>query len=193
MRRVCVFCGSNPGTNPLFKSVTQELGRCIAKAKLELVYGGGHVGLMGIVADAVLEAGGKVIGVMPESLLAKEIGHRGLTELKVVKSMHERKALMAELSDGFIALPGGFGTMEEFCEIITWAQLGFHKKPCAILNIDGFYDQLLKFFDKATECNFIKEPHRNLVLVSTSPSELLQKLQGYKHTTLDKWVIEKRT
>ena len=135
-RRICVFCGSNPGVNPVYKNAAAGLGRLLTERKIELVYGGGNVGLMGVLADAALEVGGRVIGVIPESLMAKEVAHQGLTELCVVGSMHERKALMADLAEGFIALPGGYGTFEEFCEVVTWSQLGLHAKPCGVLNVE---------------------------------------------------------
>ncbi len=182
MRSVCVFCGSRDGSKPEFKAAAIELGQLIAKDNIELIYGGGHVGLMGALADAALEASGKVIGVIPESLAKKEIAHFGLTELKVVKSMHERKAKMAELSDGFIAIPGGYGTLEEFCEVLTWSVLGIHKKPCGLLNVGGFYNDLLKFFDSLNGYDFITKEHRDLVLVSDSPADLLSQMKNYKHT-----------
>ena len=137
-RRICVFCGSNSGTNPAYRDAAVAMGRLLASRGIELVYGGGNIGLMGVLADTVLEAHGRVIGVIPESLMAKEVGHGGLTELRIVQSMHERKALMADLSDGFIAMPGGFGTFEEFCEVVTWSQLGIHAKPCGLLNVRGY-------------------------------------------------------
>ena len=154
MQRLCVFCGSNAGHDPRYRNAAEALGRLLAGRGIELVYGGGNVGLMGIIADACLAAGGTVIGVIPEALLGKEVAgrhvdHRALTRLEVVASMHARKARMAELSDGFIALPGGFGTFEEFCEILTWGQLGFHVKPTGLLNVNGFYDPLLAMFDRA--------------------------------------------
>ena len=147
-QRICVFCGSNSGNNPAYRAAAIELGRLLAGRDIEIVYGAGNIGLMGILADAALAAGGKVIGVIPESLMAKEVGHLGLTELRIVKSMHERKAIMSDLSDAFIAMPGGFGTFEEFCEVVTWSQLGIQSKPCGLLNVEGYYDPLLELFDQ---------------------------------------------
>ncbi len=187
MRSICVFCGSKYGNKPAFKAAAIEMGTQIAKSGLELIYGGGHVGLMGALADAALAAGGKVIGVIPEDLVKKEVSHKGLTLLTIVKSMHERKAKMAELSDGFIAIPGGYGTLEEFCEVLTWSILGIHKKPCGILNIEGYFDPLLKFFDDSAKCEFITQEHRDLVLVSDSVSDLLKRMQEYKHTARERY------
>ena len=159
MKRLCVFCGSNAGTNPIYRAEAEKLGRLLAARGIELVYGAGNIGLMGAVADACLAAGGTVIGIIPEALMGKEVAgravdHRALTRIEVVDSMHTRKARMAELSDGFIALPGGFGTFEEFCEILTWGQLGFHQKPMGLLNVNGFYDPLLAMFDRAVTDGF---------------------------------------
>ncbi len=187
MRSICVFCGSKYGDQPEFRAAAIAAGQLIAKNKIELVYGGGHVGLMGALADAALAASGKVIGVMPEDLVAKEIAHKGLTELKVVKSMHERKATMAQLSDGFIALPGGYGTVEEFCEVITWSMLGIHKKPCGLLNINGYFDDLLKFFDTACKREFISADHRALILVSSSVDDLLDQMKSFKHIAPERY------
>jgi uncharacterized protein (TIGR00730 family) len=164
------------------------MGTALARRGTELVFGGGRVGLMGVLADAVLAAGGRAIGVIPEALVAKELAHRGLTELRVVGSMHQRKALMAELSDAFIALPGGFGTLEEFCEVLTWAQLGLHAKPCGLLNVAGFYDALLELFDRAVSEQFIPGPHRSLVLVEQDPQRLMDLLAGYRPLQVEKWI-----
>jgi len=188
MNSICVFCGSSPGNDPAYAEAAQRLGGILAESDTTLVYGGGHVGLMGVVADAALEAGGEVIGVMPRSLVDREIGHKGLTKLHVVGSMHERKALMSELSDGFIALPGGNGTLEEFFEVLTWAQLGEHGKPCGLLNVAGYYDPLLKVFDQMVEKNFLGGAHRELVLVAEGPSSLLQRFEGYEPPKTIKWV-----
>jgi hypothetical protein len=166
-------------------------GQALAGRGLGLVYGGGCVGLMGAVADATLNAGGSVIGVMPQALVDKELAHRGLTELHVVKSMHERKMLMADLADGFITLPGGFGTMDEFCEIITWLQLGFHRKPVAVLNVNGYFDGLLTFFNHTVEEGFVKQAHREAILVETRPTVLLDKMIGWQPTFEAKWVPAK--
>ena len=181
MHSICVFCGSHDGNNEKFKAAAVELGQLLAKSDLQLVYGGAHVGLMGAVADAALRASGKVIGVLPEHLAAKEIAHTGITELKIVKTMHERKATMAQLSDGFIALPGGYGTVEEFCEVLTWSMLGLHKKPCGLLNIDGYFDHLLKFFDSANKCDFVTSEHRALILVADSAEDMLKQFKNFKH------------
>jgi len=187
MQSICVFCGSHNGSNEKFTAAAVETGQLIAKKNLTLVYGGARVGLMGAVADAALRASGAVIGVIPESLVAKEIAHTGITELKIVKTMHERKAAMSELSDGFIALPGGYGTLEEFCEMLTWSMLGLRKAPCGLLNIDGFFDHLLRFFDWSAECDFISKEHRQLVLVSDSPVDLLKQMEEFKYTAAERY------
>jgi uncharacterized protein (TIGR00730 family) len=183
MNSVCVFCGSSPGNDPDYAAAARELGRTLAERGTTLVYGGGHVGLMGVVADAALGAGGEVIGVMPRSLVDREIGHTNLTKLHVVRSMHERKALMSELSEGFIALPGGNGTLEEFFEVLTWAQLGEHAKPCGLLNVAGYYDPLLAVFDQMVDRAFLKREHREIVLVEEDPSSLLERFEGYEPPT----------
>lgn len=188
MKSICVFCGSSMGQRPAYKQAAETLGKTIASRGLGLVYGGGNVGLMGIVADAVLALGGEVIGVIPEFLVAKEIAHNGLTTLHVVDSMHERKTKMADLADGFIALPGGFGTLEEFCEILTWAQLGLHQKPCGLLNVEGYFDPLLKLFDQAVTEEFLKPALRSLVLEATNPEHLLDLFASYKPTIVNKWI-----
>ncbi len=188
MNSVCVFCGSSPGNDPAYAEAAQRLGRALAERDITLVYGGGHVGLMGVVADSALGAGGEVIGIMPKSLVDREIGHAGLTKLHVVRSMHERKALMAELSDGFVALPGGNGTLEEFFEVLTWAQLGEHRKPCGLLNVASYYDPLLKVFDRMVEKDFLREAHRDLVLVEEDPAALLERFRGYEPPRTIKWI-----
>ncbi len=193
MKRICVFCGSNNGLNPVFVEAAIKVGEFFAQNNIELVYGGGRIGLMGKIADTVLANGGKVIGAIPESLAIKEVAHAGLTELHVVNSMHERKALMAELADGFIAMPGGFGTFEEFCEIITWAQLGIHSKPCALLNVNGFYDNLIALFDHSTEQSFVRDEHRKLVLVESEIEKLYQLMKDYKPPFIEKWIDKKST
>jgi uncharacterized protein (TIGR00730 family) len=187
LRRVCVFCGSSKGTNPAHLAAAQEAGRELARRGLALVYGGGNVGLMGALADAALSVGGHVIGVIPEALMAKEVGHRGLPDLRVVQTMHERKALMAELSDGFIALPGGFGTFEEFFEVLTWSQLSFHGKPCALLNVAGFFDPLLTFLDHATAEGFVRPAHRELVLAEADLHQLLARMADFQPPAVAKW------
>ncbi len=175
-QNICVYCGSRTGLHPAHRKAAMELGEQIAQRGLRLVYGGGNLGLMGVVADAVLSAGGEVIGVIPEILVQKEAAHRALTQLFIVSSMHERKAQMAELSDAFIALSGGLGTLDELFEILTWAQLGLHQKPCGLLNINGYYNHLIAFLDHAVAEGFIKASHREVLLVSDSPSVLLEQL-----------------
>jgi len=174
--RWCVFCGSAPGNDPGFLACANAVGAALAEAGLELVYGGGHTGLMGAVADAALAAGGHVIGIIPQRLKDREVAHEGISDLRVVASMHERKALMAELSDGFIALPGGFGTFEEFCEAVTWVQLGLQRKPCVLVNLDGYYDALLEQFDRGCAAGFITPANREIVQVVTSVADLLAKI-----------------
>ena len=171
----------------LFRS---GLGRLLAERKIQLVYGGGNIGLMGVLADAALEAGGRVIGVIPESLMAKEVGHQGLTELWVVRSMHERKALMADSAEGFIALPGGYGTLEEFCEVVTWSQLGLHAKPCGVLNVERYYDPLLALFDHAVKEGFLRSDNRTLVLEERDPRRLLEKMSEFQASDGGKWITD---
>ena len=193
MKRLCVFCGSNAGSNPIYRAEAENLGRLLAARGIELVYGAGNVGLMGAVADACLEAGGTVIGVIPEALMGKEVAgravdHRTLTRLEVVDSMHTRKARMAELSDGFIALPGGFGTFEEFCEILTWGQLGFHVKPMGLLNVAGFYDPLLAMFEHAVKEGFLRQQNRAMALADTDLERLLDAMAAYQPEAVSKWL-----
>ena len=184
---VCVFCGASTGANPLYREAAQALGRAIAERRLTLVYGGGAVGLMGSVADAALAAGGEVIGIIPQSLKDKEIGHRGLTRLEVVDGMHARKARMAELSDAFIALPGGLGTLEELFEVWTWGQLGYHHKPLGLLEVNGFYEKLSGFLDHIVGEGFVRAPHRDMLQMSESPAGLLDALDAWQPTVPDKW------
>jgi len=188
MRRICVFCGSSLGSRPEYRAAAEELGAELARSDIGLVYGGTHVGLMGVLADAVLAAGGEAVGVIPERLMGREVGHKGLTKLHVVRSMHERKALMADLSDAFVALPGGFGTLEEFCEVVTWVQLGLHAKPCGILNVMGYYSPLLAMLDHAVEERFLKPENRRLVLARDSVVELLQALEEWHPARVEKWL-----
>lgn len=169
------------------------VGEFLAAADVELVFGGGRVGLMGKVADTVMEKGGTAIGVIPESLAIKEVAHQGLTHLRVVNSMHERKAMMADLADGFIAMPGGFGTFEEFCEIVTWAQLGIHQKPCGLLNVNGFYDDLIELFDHSMTSGFIRAEHRRLVLVGTHIADLFDQMKNYQPPLIEKWIDKEAT
>ena len=186
--RLCVFCGSSSGRDPVYVETARLLGETLARNGIELVYGGASVGLMGAVANAVLAEGGRVTGVMPQALVHKEIAHTGLSDLRVVGSMHERKALMAELSDGFIALPGGLGTFEELFEVWTWAQLGYHKKPCALLNVAGFYDRLADFLDNVVERGFVKPVHRAMLIVKDEPSALVDAIRSYKPPKVEKWI-----
>lgn len=192
-RKICVFCGSSLGNSPLYRSAAEELGRHLVGQGIGIVYGGGNVGLMGALADAVLAAGGEAIGVIPEALVARELAHPGLTELRVVPSMHARKALMAELAEAFIALPGGFGTFEEFCEVVTWGQLGIHGKPCGLLNVGGYYDPLLQMFDHAVAEGFLKLENRRLVLAARTPGELLQKLRAFEPGCVRQWITSSQT
>ena len=187
-RRISVFCGSNLGCKPVYRQTAESLGLLLAHRNIELVYGGGDIGLMGVLADSVLAAGGRAIGVIPESLMQKEVGHAGLTELRIVKSMHERKALMSDLSDGFMALPGGFGTFEEFCEVVTWSQLGIQSKPCGLLNVEGYYDPPLELFDHAVREGFLREDNRGLVLEDRNAERLLAKMAAFVPAAVDKWV-----
>ncbi len=176
LKRVCVFCGSSAGARSEYRSAAESLASELLARKIGLVYGGGDVGLMGYLADAMLAGGGDVIGVIPQALVAREVAHHGLPDLRIVQSMHERKALMAELADAFVALPGGFGTFEEFCEAITWTQLGLHQKRCGLLNVSGFYDPLLEMFDRATVEGFITPAGRQIVTAAVTPSALLDLL-----------------
>ena len=179
MKRICVYCGSSPGVRPDYATAATNLGKLLAERRIDLVYGGGGLGLMGLVANAVLAHGGHVIGVIPHALKTKEAVHPALPDLRVVAGMHERKALMAELADGFIALPGGFGTYEELCEVLTWSQLGFHHKPIGLLNTAGFYTSLLHFFDHATTEGFVRPGNRQLVLVEDTVAALLDRITAW--------------
>jgi len=179
MRALCVYCGSSTGHSSVYADAARALGKQMAERELSLVYGGGHVGLMGIIADAVLDAGGKVTGVIPTALMDAEVGHNALTTLHVVNDMHQRKAIMAELADGFIALPGGIGTLEELFEVMTWLQLGYHAKPVGLLNVNGFYDELLAFLDKQRDTGFVRAEHRDLLITDAEPSSLLNQMQAF--------------
>ena len=176
IRRICVFCGSSSGVLPIYEDIARQVGKELAAREIGLVYGAGNIGLMGVIANEVLQEGGEVIGVIPEFLLEKEIACEGLTSLHVVSSMHQRKALMADLSDAFMALPGGFGTLEEICEMITWAQLGLHRKPCGILNVNGFFSSLLDFFDRQVQEGFVATENRWLVFDDSNLQILLDRL-----------------
>ena len=187
MKRICVFCGSNAGARSEYAEAARALATVLAERKLGIVYGGGNVGLMGVLADAALARGGEVIGVIPQKLVDKEVAHRGVTKLLVVETMHERKALMNDLSDAFLALPGGFGTLDEFFEVLTWAQLGFHGKPCALLNVAGYYDGMLAMLDHAVTERFLRPAHRELVIADTDPLRLLQRLSAFVPAPKGKW------
>lgn len=188
MKRVCVYSGSSPGARSEYADAARALGRTLADRQMTLVYGGAHVGLMGAVADAALEAGGHVIGVIPQSLVDKEVAHRGLSDLRIVHSMHERKALMADLSDAFVALPGGWGTLEELFETVTWAQLGLHQKPCGLLNVSGYFDGLLSFVDHAVREGFLHPSHAQALLVADSPATLLSAFANFRPAAVAKWI-----
>lgn len=193
MRRVCVFCGSSCGTNPAYRQAAEDLGRLLAQRGFGLVYGGGCIGLMGALADAALQEGGEVIGVIPDSLLRREVGHRGVTTLHVVETMHQRKALMADLADAFIALPGGYGTLEEFCEIVTWSQLGIQQKPCGLLNVENYWDGLLAMLEHAVTQGFLRPENRDLVLVASTPEEMLERLQAWQPPShVEQWLDERK-
>jgi uncharacterized protein (TIGR00730 family) len=187
-RRLCVFCGSSTGNRPAYRTAAEQLGVLLVERGIELVYGGGNIGLMGILADTVLARGGRAIGVIPDSLMAKEVGHTGLTELRIVNSMHERKALMSDLSDGFIALPGGFGTLEEFCEVVTWSQLGLQSKPCGLLNVESYYSPLLELFDHAVREGFLREENRRLVMDDDHPKRLIEMMSKFRPEPVAKWI-----
>ena len=187
MKRICVYCGSSPGANPVHREAAENLGALLAARGIGLVYGGGNVGLMGIVADAALQAGGEVIGVIPTALMDKELGHAGVTKLHVTASMHERKQLMADLRDGFISLPGGIGTLEELFETFTWLQLGFHGKPVGLLNVAGFYDHLLAFLRHAADERFLGPAHLESLLVETDAGPLLARMARFRAPSLAKW------
>jgi len=188
MKRICVFCGSSAGSQPEYRACAEQLGAELTRRKIGLVYGGGNVGLMGAIADSILEAGGEAVGVIPEHLMTREIGHNRLTKLHIVRSMHERKALMADLSDAFIALPGGFGTLEEFFEVLTWSQLGLHAKPCGIVNVLGYYTPLLQMLDHAVDERFLKPQNRALVIARETPSELLKAFEDWRPVHVEKWL-----
>ena len=193
MTKLCVFTGSSSGVRPEYTAAARQLGLALAQQRIALVYGGARVGLMGVLADAALGAGGHVIGVMPEALIAKEVAHRGLSELKVVKSMHERKALMAEISDGFVAMPGGFGTLDELFEILTWAQLGLHRKPCGLLNAHGYFDSLLDFVAHSVAEGFVRKEHAAMLSVASSATALLEMLASYRPPVVEKWIERAET
>lgn len=192
MQRLCVFCGSSAGCRTVYAEAGRRLGQALAERGLGLVYGGGHIGLMGILADSVLEAGGSVIGVIPQALVDKELAHAGLTELHIVTTMHQRKALMADLADGFTALPGAFGSADELFEVLTWAQLGLHAKPIGLLNVAGYFDSLRAWLDHAVREGFLRSAHRRLLLEAEDPERLLDLLEQYRPMTeTPKWIEER--
>ena len=193
IRSLCVFCGSSVGSKPAFIGAAISLGKTLAENGIRLVYGGGRVGLMGAIADAALNAGGEVIGVIPEHLVAREVAHPGLTDLRIVASMHDRKALMAELSEGFVALPGGLGTLEEFFEVWTWGQLGLHRKPYGLLNVNGFYDPLVQFIDQLVEQKFVKPEHRRMLIIESDAAMLPVRMSGHHAPAVDKWIDRQTT
>jgi uncharacterized protein (TIGR00730 family) len=194
VQRVCVFCGSSPGARPAYADAAAEVGRLLADEGLGLVYGGARAGLMGVLADSAMAAGGEVIGVMPQALVDREIAHTGIGDLRVVGSMHERKALMAELADAFVALPGGAGTLEELFEIYTWSQLGLHSKPCALLDVEDYWAGLVAFLDHAVQERFLREDHRASLIVEREPARLLQRLRDYQPGAVTpKWIDREET
>ena len=195
MKRICVFCGSSAGSRPEYSRAAVELGEERVRSDIALVYGGGRVGLMGKIAQTVLKNGGEVTGVIPKALAEREVAYTNLTDLRVVNSMHERKALMAELSEGFIALPGGLGTIEELFEVLTWGQLGIHNKPCGLLNIEGYFNKLIEFVDHSVREKFIAEEHRNMILTDTSAAGILRQFKEYQPTWIDKaeFALKQRT
>jgi uncharacterized protein (TIGR00730 family) len=194
VRRVCVFCGSSPGARPAYAEATVEVGRLLADDGVGVVYGGGHVGLMGVLADTAMARGGEVIGVMPQALVDREIAHDAISELRVVGSMHERKALMAELSDAFVALPGGLGTLEELFEVYTWSQLGLHDKPCGLLDVDGYFAGIVDFLDHAVRERFVREQHRDMLVVERHPGALIDRLREFEPQAVrPKWIDREET
>jgi uncharacterized protein (TIGR00730 family) len=187
LKSVCVYCGSNVGSSPVFAEIAASIGAALAEAGIRVVYGGGRVGLMGIVADAARAAGGDVVGIIPAALDRREVAHTGLTELHIVQTMHERKAMMAELSDAFLTLPGGLGTLEELFETLTWSQLGIHRKPVGLINIDGYFDPLLTMLDHFVARGFLRQEHRDLLLEADTLPELLRTMEGWTPPTVEKW------
>lgn len=188
IRSVCVFCGANAGASPAYSAAAAELGSTLAASSVRVVFGGGSVGLMGVLANAVLTNGGEITGVIPQALLDREIGHTGVTDMRVVRTMHERKAVMSELSDAFVALPGGLGTLEELFEVWTWAQLGIHAKPCALLNVDGYFDPLLAFLDRGVSEGFVRARHRAMLVVADETDELLARLVHTRPPAVARWL-----
>lgn len=188
MRRLCVFCGSSHGASATYAAAARELGTLLGRRQIGLVYGGGNVGLMGELADAALAAGAHVLGVIPRALAARELAHGAIQDLRVVDSMHQRKAMMADNADAFVALPGGLGTLEEYFEVLTWAQLGIHNKPCGLLNVDGYFDPLITFLDSAVRARFVRAEHRSMIRIAVTPAALLDDLATYRMPARDKWI-----
>jgi uncharacterized protein (TIGR00730 family) len=193
IRRICVFCGSNKGSNGEYAEAARQLGQLFAREGIGLVYGGGSVGLMGELADSVLASGGEAIGVIPHALWAREVGHRGLTDLRIVDTMHERKAMMADLADAFIALPGGLGTLEEIFEVWTWAQLGLHQKPLGFLDVNGFFSPLMQFIDRAVRERFVKDEYRAIAMLSGDAEALLRRFDAWQPPRVEKWITRDET
>lgn len=193
IKSLCVYCGSSPGRRQTYSAAAETLAACMVQRNIDLIYGGASIGIMGTLADKILELGGKVIGVIPEALAHKEVAHSQLTELRITHSMHERKMLMAELADAFIALPGGIGTLEELFEIWTWAQLGIHHKPCGLINVDGYYDALITFLDNVHEEGFVKPHHRSMLMVNDDPDALLNHFGDYQAPKIKHWVKSDET
>jgi uncharacterized protein (TIGR00730 family) len=188
IHRLAIFCGSNPGSRPEYVEAAHSLGTLLCEKEIGVVYGGSSVGLMAALADTMVENGGDIIGVIPRMLVEREVANEALSDLRIVESMHERKAMMAELADGFMALPGGIGTLEEFFEIWTWGQLGMHDKPCGLLNVAGYFDPLLQFLDRAVDEKFVREVHRGMVVVESDPAALLARFEAYDPPRVVKWI-----
>ncbi|MES2105761.1 MAG: TIGR00730 family Rossman fold protein [Pseudomonadota bacterium] len=188
MKSICVYCGSSTGASPVYTEAAKALANQFVANDIALVYGGGNVGLMGVIADEVMRLGGQATGVIPQALMNKEVGHTGLSKLHIVSNMHERKAMMADLSDGFIAMPGGVGTLEELFEVFTWAQLGFHTKPIGVLNVDGFYDSLIAFLNHTVQSRFLKAEHLAMLFNEAEPEKLVQRFRQYQPVLVDKWL-----
>jgi uncharacterized protein (TIGR00730 family) len=190
MKNICVFCGSAVGKNPIYKQTAQDLGLLFVKKQIRLIYGGGRVGLMGIMADTVMQNGGKVVGIIPQFLIEMEVAHSRLSEMIMVKTMHERKKRMTDMAQGFIVMPGGIGTMDEFFEVFTWAQLGLHSKPIGLLNTNGFFDKLLAYIDFAVEESFVKPQSRKMILIETDAEQLIENMQNYEASHTKKWLTK---
>jgi uncharacterized protein (TIGR00730 family) len=193
LRSLCVFCGSSTGNDPAFRQAAHALGDALVHQQITLVYGGGKIGLMGVIADRVMQGGGRVIGVIPQQLQEKELAHHGITDLHIVDSMHQRKARMAELAAGFVAMPGGYGTIEEFAEVLTWSQLGLHTKPMGLLNVSGYFDHFLRFLDHAVDVRLLPPEHRRLVLESDRADHLLEHMHDWQAPSLPKWIESEAT